>query len=72
MSDWIDDLARLRERNEPAIVVTVKFEGVVRHASTGDYSRRDPKIALIRSYKSAFEADDTVAIQKVYLDMSLS
>jgi len=23
MSDWIDDLARLRERNEPAIVVTV-------------------------------------------------
>jgi DNA ligase-1 len=55
----------------PAIVVTVKFEGVVRERS-GKYSLRDPKIALIRSDKSAFEADDTTAIEKVYLDMSLS
>jgi DNA ligase-1 len=56
----------------PAIVVTVKFEGVVRDRVTGKYSLRDPKIAVIRSDKSAHEADDTVGIQKVYLDMSLS
>lgn len=56
----------------PAIVVTVKFEGVVRDQRTGRYSLRDPKIALIRSDKSAFEADDVVSMEKVYLDMNLS
>lgn len=57
---------------KPAIVVTVKFEGVVREARTNDYKLRDPKIAVIRSDKSAFEADDVLSIRKIYLDMSLS
>ena len=51
----------------PAIVVTVKFEGIVRDQRTGKLSLRDPKIALIRSDKSAFEADDVAAIEKLFL-----
>jgi DNA ligase-1 len=56
----------------PAIVVTVKFEGVVRDQKSGKISLRDPKIALIRSDKSAFEADDFLTIEKLYLDYRLS
>ncbi len=51
----------------PALVVTVKFEGIIRDHRTGKLSLRDPKIALIRSDKSAFEADDVGAIEKLFL-----
>lgn len=44
----------------PRIVVTVKFEGITRDALTKKLALRDPKIAEIRSDKSALEAD-TVA-----------
>jgi DNA ligase 1 len=56
----------------PAIVVTVKFEGITRHDSDGRLSLRDPKIALIRSDKSAHEADEIRAIEQLYLDQRLS
>jgi len=56
----------------PAIVVTVKFEGVTRHERDGRFSLRDPKIALIRSDKAAHEVDDVLAIEQLYLDQRLS
>ena len=51
----------------PSIVATVKFEGIARDQVTGALSLRDPKIALIRSDKSAMEADTVDAIQEIYL-----
>ena len=47
----------------PDIVVTVRFEGIVRHLSTGELSLRDPKLVAIRSDKSPSEADSVVAIE---------
>jgi len=54
----------------PAIVVTIKFEGIVRDQRTGKLSLRHPNIVYIRSDKSAFEADDVGAIEKLYLDQN--
>lgn len=51
----------------PAIVITVKFEGITRDSVTGDLRLRDPKIAVIRSDKSAHEADTLHAIEELYL-----
>lgn len=51
----------------PSIVLTVKFEGIARDHVTGELSLRDPKIAVIRSDKSALEADTIDAIQEIYL-----
>lgn len=51
----------------PALVVTVKFEGIVRDNITGKLSLRDPKLAVIRSDKSVFEADGTKALEEMYL-----
>jgi DNA ligase-1 len=56
----------------PSIVVTVKFEGITNDKKEGRLSLRDPKIALIRSDKSAFEADDVLSIEKLYMDQTLS
>jgi DNA ligase-1 len=51
----------------PHIVVTVKFEGIAKDNVTGKLSLRDPKIAVIRSDKSAQEADKTKALEEIYL-----
>ncbi|MCA9177732.1 MAG: hypothetical protein KDB14_24870 [Planctomycetales bacterium] len=51
----------------PSIVVTVKFEGIVRDQVTGALSLRDPKLAVIRSDKSADEADSVNMLQELYL-----
>ena len=51
----------------PSIVVTVKFEGIVRDQVTGDLSLRDPKLAVIRSDKSAEETDSIDMLQEIYL-----
>jgi DNA ligase-1 len=51
----------------PGLVVTVKFEGITRDQVTGRLSLRDPKVAVIRSDKSALEADTTDAIRDLYL-----
>ena len=56
----------------PQIVVTVKFEGIIRDSSSGKLSLRDPKIAMIRADKSANEADTTQSIEELYLNQSLS
>jgi DNA ligase-1 len=56
----------------PHIVATVKFEGIVHEAKTGRLSLRDPKIALIRADKTAFEADEVSMLEKLYLDQRLS
>ena len=47
----------------------MKFEGIVREGKDRRrFSLRDPKIALIRSDKSAFEADDVQELEQLYLD----
>ena len=51
----------------PAIVITVKFEGIVRDQVSGDLSLRDPKVVMLRSDKSAGEADSVKAIEEIYL-----
>lgn len=56
----------------PQIVVTVKFEGIIRENVTGKLSLRDPKIAMIRADKTANEADTTHAIDELYLNQRLS
>ena len=56
----------------PQIVVTVKFEGIIRENGTGKLSLRDPKIAMIRADKSANEADTTQSIEELYLNQGLS
>lgn len=50
-----------------SIVVTVKFEGLARDQVTKELSLRDPKIAMIRSDKSAFEADTIDSLQELEL-----
>jgi DNA ligase-1 len=54
-----------------AIVVTVRFEGIVRDAVTKKFSLRDPKIVLIRADKTAFEVDEASMLEKLYLDQRL-
>ncbi len=56
----------------PSIVVTVKFEGITRHERDGRLSLRDPKIAVLRSDKTAAEADDVRMLEEIYLDQRLS
>lgn len=45
----------------------MKFEGIARDQVTDALSLRDPKVAVIRSDKSATEADTVDAIQEIYL-----
>jgi DNA ligase-1 len=56
----------------PHLIATVKFEGIVHEAKTGRLSLRDPKIALMRADKTAFEADDISMLEKLYLEQRLS
>ncbi len=56
----------------PHLVATVKFEGIVHDAKTGRLSLRDPKIAMMRADKTAFEADEISMLDKLYLDQRLS
>jgi DNA ligase-1 len=51
----------------PHIVVTVRFEGVIRETSTGELSLRDPKLVVIRSDKAASEADSARDLEELYL-----
>ena len=55
----------------PCIVVTVKFEGITRDQNTGRLSLRDPKIVVLRSDKSADEADTTQSIEDLYKQQRL-
>jgi DNA ligase-1 len=51
----------------PHVVVTVRFEGVIKDPSTGRLTLRDPKLVVIRADKSPHEADRTQAIEELYL-----
>lgn len=50
----------------PGIVVTVRFEGIMRDSS-GTLKLRDPKLVAIRSDKNPSEADLVSALEEVYL-----
>lgn len=51
----------------PDLVVTVRFEGVMKEQVTGKLSLRDPKLVVIRSDKSAGEADTVQALEEIHL-----
>ena len=51
----------------PHIVVTVRFEGIVKDSEHGTLKLRDPKLMVIRSDKHAGEADSIDAIEKIWL-----
>ena len=51
----------------PSIVVTVKFDGITKDLVTKRLALRDPKIAHLRSDKSAGEADTVKAIEELAL-----
>ena len=51
----------------PHIVVTVRFEGIVRDSVSGDLKMRDPKLVTIRSDKTATEANSVKDIEEIYL-----
>jgi DNA ligase-1 len=55
---------------QPGIVVTVRFEGIVR-APDGRLSLRDPKIITLRPDKSAAECDLVSAIEAIHLSERL-
>jgi DNA ligase-1 len=52
---------------KPSIVVTVRFEGVVRDNVSKRLSLRDPKLVAIRADKQPAEADSTEEIEAVFL-----
>lgn len=52
---------------KPEIVVTIRFEGIMREMGTGKLSLRDPKLVVIRSDKGPHEADSVKAIDELYL-----
>lgn len=51
----------------PGIVVTVRFEGIVKDAVEGELKLRDPKAVMIRSDKSALEANSLRDIEELWL-----
>ncbi len=51
----------------PEIVVTVRFEGIIRDTASGDLKMRDPKLVAIRSDKGVHEASSTRDIEELYL-----
>jgi DNA ligase-1 len=55
----------------PHIVVTVRFEGIIRDTPTQRMTLRDPKLVVIRPDKGAYEADKTKAIEELYLKQNV-
>ena len=51
----------------PNIVVTLRFEGIIRESATGNLRMRDPKIVAIRSDKTIQEVDSMQTIEGLYL-----
>jgi DNA ligase-1 len=51
----------------PHIVVTVRFEGIVKDNLTGELKLRDPKLVHIRADKSALEADSIKDIEELWI-----
>jgi DNA ligase 1 len=55
----------------PHIVVTVRFEGIVKDNVTGELKLRDPKLVAIRSDKHAGEVDKVSAIEELYFQQRM-
>jgi DNA ligase-1 len=55
----------------PAIVVTVRFEGVIRAERDARLTLRDPKLVLIRSDKSPWEVDDLAMLERLHIDQRI-
>ena len=55
----------------PHIVVTVRFEGIVKDSATQDLKLRDPKLVHIRSDTSAFEADSVKSIETLWIRQNM-
>ncbi|MEQ1565044.1 MAG: hypothetical protein ABMA64_05355 [Myxococcota bacterium] len=51
----------------PHLVVTVRFEGIVKDSATGELKLRDPKLVHIRSDKTALEADKVKDIEELWI-----
>lgn len=51
----------------PHVVVTVRFEGIVKDNTSGDLKLRDPKLVAIRSDKHAGEVDKIAMLEQLYL-----
>lgn len=51
----------------PHLVVTVRFEGIVKDPVTGELKLRDPKIVHLRSDKTALEADRLQDLEEIWL-----
>lgn len=56
----------------PHIVATIRFEGVIRDPATGEHKLRDPKLVVIRSDKSAMEANTLKDLEELYLRQRVS
>jgi DNA ligase-1 len=54
----------------PSIVVTVRFDGVVKDNLTNEIRLRDPKLVMMRPDKSAQEADSLADLEAAYLRQS--
>lgn len=52
---------------KPGVVVTVRFEGIVKDAVEGELKLRDPKAVMIRSDKSPTEANSVRDIEEIWL-----
>jgi len=55
----------------PHIVVTVRFEGIVKDSVTKELKLRDPKLVAIRSDKHAGEVDKVSAIEELYFQQRM-
>ena len=55
----------------PHIVVTVRFEGIVKDNTTKELKLRDPKLVAIRSDKHAGETDKVSAIEELYFQQRM-
>lgn len=51
----------------PHIVVTVRFEGILRETGTGRLRLRDPKVAALRADKEGYEADTVQGLEELHL-----
>lgn len=55
----------------PHVVVTVRFEGIVKDSVTGTLKLRDPKLVAMRSDKHAGEVDKVSAIEELYFQQRM-
>ena len=51
----------------PRIVVTVKFEGILKDPMTEELKLRSPKVVQIRADKTAAEADTLKDLERIWL-----